>query len=65
MEIVKLKNRGLPCCAWRTSAGELWVEDSCMLEGIRGWVGTGAGFEELLASWICLWCESQGYVYFK
>lgn len=36
-----------------------------MLEGIHGRVGAGAGFEELLALWICLWCESQGYVYFK
>lgn len=36
-----------------------------MLEGIHGWVGAGADFEELLAPWICLWCESQGYVYFK
>lgn len=65
MGIVKLRNRVLPCCAWRTSARELWGEDSRTLDGIRGPVGAGTGFEELLAPWVCLWCESQGSVYFK
>lgn len=63
--MVKLRNTGLLCCAWRTSARELWGEDSRIAEGICGWVGAGAGFDKLLPLWICLWCESQGYVYFK
>lgn len=52
MEIVKPMNRGGPCCAWKTD------EESHVLEGIHG-IGARASFEELLAPWMCLWCESQ------
>lgn len=54
MEIVKLMNRGVPYCAWRMD------EESHVLEDIHG-IGARASFEELLALWICLWCESQWY----
>lgn len=42
MQIVKLMNGGVPCCAWRMD------EDSHVLEGVHG-IGARANFEELLA----------------
>lgn len=64
--IVKLRNSQVfPSVPGEPVPGELWGEDSCRLEGLLGLVGAGAGFEELLALWICLWCEPQGYIYSK
>lgn len=58
MEIVKLRNGGVPCCVWRMGEG------SHVLEGIHG-IGARASFEELLAPWMCLWCEFHWYDYIQ